>query len=279
MNRPAYNGCRWPPRTGAGGASVLGAERELLPCGAVAAGATTCRGAHRHVTKPTPRAPARTRDGTFVAGGQAAAFVRALRHNVSDLADSISPASWPDADGDLPAAAILHRGAEDVDALLAAIVARQRELGRRVRGLLMTYPEPAAGCAGAMVLVDIDTGDRYLVSQPMGSGSTACRADPRGFAQASGVLRAALHAAPDLVVSNRFGSLEAEGGGFAAELLELMAAGIPLLTVVHERFAAPWRRFSGGAALLPASADEVQRWLDLTLPAAAAGGPAGPGAR
>lgn len=163
------------------------------------------------------------------------------------------------------AAAIVHRGDADVDALLAAVAQRLRERGRRVHGLLMTYPEPAAGCAGPMVLVDIVSGTPYEVSQPMGSGSTACRADPQGFARASAVLRAALSAAPDLVICNRFGSLEAEGDGFAAELLELMAAGLPLLTAVHERFLPQWQRFSGGAAVLAASPDAVQAWLDAAL--------------
>ena len=36
------------------------------------------------------------------------------------------------------------------------------------------------------------------------------------------MLRDALGRRPDLVVCNRFGVLEAEGGGFAAELLDLL---------------------------------------------------------
>jgi len=166
------------------------------------------------------------------------------------------------------AAAVVHRVGIDADALLAQVVARQRALGRRVRGLLMTYPDPAAGCASKMVLVDIEHGTPYLVSQPMGSGSSACRGDPQGFAQASGVLRAALADAPDLVVVNRFGSLEAEGGGFVAELLELMAHGIPLLTAVNERYLPAWQHFSGGAAELPMDAAAVERWLQDTLASA-----------
>lgn len=184
--------------------------------------------------------------------------------------DPSGPSTMPathtfDADAAVPAAAILHLGTVDVDALLARAVARQRERGRRVRGLLMSYPEPAAGCAGPMVLVDIDTAARYLVSQRMGAGSTSCRADPQGFAQASGALRAALDEAPDLVVTNRFGSLEAEGGGFVAELLELMASGIPVLTAVHQRYLEAWQRFSGGAAVLSAEAATVDAWLDAAV--------------
>ena len=171
----------------------------------------------------------------------------------------------PEQELQVAAAAILQRAGSDADALLAQAAARQRALGRRVRGLLMTYPEPAAGCAGPMVLVDLHEGTRFLVSQPMGPGSGACRGDPQGFAQASGVLRAALDEAPDLVVVNRFGALEAEGGGFAAELLELLARGVPVLTAVNERHLPAWQHFSGGAAVLPAEAAAVDAWLEAAL--------------
>ena len=164
----------------------------------------------------------------------------------------------------LRVAAILDEGHADTDAdaLLARLVVRQQAAGRRVHGLLMTRPEGRGGC-GTMVLVDIATQDNYLVSQPMGSGSSSCRADPQGFARASRVLRDALAAAPapDLVVCNRFGGLEAEGGGFRDELLALMLRGVPLLTVVATRHLPAWQQFSGLATVLPADEAEVQDWL------------------
>lgn len=165
----------------------------------------------------------------------------------------------------LRAAAIVDEGVSgvDVDALLAAVARRQRQAGRRVRGLLMTYPGGREGCAGDMVLVDLDTEAGYLVSQGLGADSTACRADPQGFARASEVLRRAAGEAPDLVICNRFGRLEAEGGGFRAELLELMAHDRPLLTAVAARYLDAWRRFTGGAAAeLPADAAAVEAWVE-----------------
>jgi hypothetical protein len=159
------------------------------------------------------------------------------------------------------AAAILDDGQQDVDALLAQVARSQQQAGRRLRGLLMTHPEGREGCAAPMVLVDLHSRDEYLVSQPLGSGSTACRADVQGFASASQVLRDALQARPDLVISNRFGGLEAEGGGFAAELLELMALGVPVLTVVASRHLQAWQKFTGTGVVLPADATAVTVWL------------------
>ncbi|MCA0242696.1 MAG: DUF2478 domain-containing protein [Proteobacteria bacterium] len=163
------------------------------------------------------------------------------------------------------AAAILDDGAVDADALLAAVACQQRRAGRRVRGLVMTHPDDACGCAEAMVLVDLETLDEYLVSQPLGSAAVGCRADPQGFARASQVLRRAADETPDLVISNRFGNQEAEGRGFRAELLEILALGLPLLTVVTSRHLDAWRQFSGGAAVLPARPDAIAAWLRTTL--------------
>jgi hypothetical protein len=175
--------------------------------------------------------------------------------------DTPSPAGAAD-DEPLPAAAVLADGRIDVDALLAEIARSRRAAGERVRGLLMTPRGEDADCSLDMVLVDVDTRDAYLVSQRLGAGATSCRADPQGFARASRVLRDARAARPDWVVCNRFGGLEAQGGGFTAELLELMADGIPLLTAVTPQHRDAWARFSGGAPLLPAEAAAIHAWLD-----------------
>jgi hypothetical protein len=169
------------------------------------------------------------------------------------------------------AAALLDDGSVDIDALMAGLVADWRSAGLDVRGLLMTRPDGDRSCLGDMVLVDVSTGEGYLVSQALGAGAASCRADPQGFARASRVLHEACDAAPDLVVCNRFGGLEAGGGGFTAELLALMAAGIPVLTAVASRHAEAWQRFTGGAPLLPAESGAARAWVDAALSARATG--------
>lgn len=163
------------------------------------------------------------------------------------------------------AAAILDDGSGDIDTRLMNFAIQQQQAGLRVRGLTMRRSAGAAGCKADMVLVDIATQDEYLVSQPLGQGSSACRADTQGFARASEVLRDALIQTPDLVICNRFGGLESEGGGFAAELLDIMASGIPLLTMVSPARLNAWLRFSGQATVLSAAPADWQIWLDATL--------------
>lgn len=171
-------------------------------------------------------------------------------------------------DRDTPrAAAILVDGPADVDALLAEVTQACQAEGVRLRGLLMHREQVGQGCATEMIMVDVHTRARYPVSQPLGQGATGCRADPDGFARAGRVLHEARAEAAELVICNRFGSLEAEGGGFAEELLALMADGIPVLTAVSPRHQDAWARFTGGAPVLPAEPEAVQRWLKKIRPA------------
>lgn len=162
-------------------------------------------------------------------------------------------------------AAIGHDGRIDIDELIVVFADQQRRAGRKVLGLVMKHRDRGDGCKAAMVLTDIDTGEEYLVSQALGSDSASCSADPQGFARASRVLRDALDRTPDLVVCNRFGSLEATNGGFVAELLALLERGIPVLTVVAPAHVDAWQRFIGEAPLLPVDPVAWAAWFDAVL--------------
>lgn len=164
------------------------------------------------------------------------------------------------------AAAILDEGDGAVDMLLAEIACELRRSGRTVRGLVTKPPEDGGGCHSARILLDIETWDEHLISQNLGGGSIACNADPQGFAQASRVLRDALHPTTDLVICNRFGGMEANGGGFAAELLALMAEGKPVLTLVARRYLEAWARFTGGAPVLTSDRDAWMGWIEQVVP-------------
>lgn len=163
-----------------------------------------------------------------------------------------------------PIAAIVHGERGSVDALLADFAFSLARSGVRVRGLVQ---QSQGGSKAGTQLVDLLTGDRYPLFQNLGSASTACSIDPGSIATASTVLRQALTAQPDLVVVNRFGGLEANGGGFAAEMLALMADGVPLVTVVADEYQLDWRFFTGRAGVeLPPREEALRAWF-AALPA------------
>lgn len=163
-------------------------------------------------------------------------------------------------------AAIVHDSNSEPDALLAAFAAQQLAAGHRVRGLVHLPHEPTAN-GKRMVLMDVnDPLSRYPISQALGPAACGCNLDPRGIADASGVLRRALQEPAELAIANRFGTLESTGQGMTDELLALMMAGIPLLTAVKPAYLEAWREFTGGMAV-ELSADEatLQQWWAACL--------------
>jgi len=179
----------------------------------------------------------------------------------------------------LPIAAIVHAGKHTTDRTLLGFVDDLRGQGWVVRGLvsgqacvqLAAAPAQAAPSPRHCTLRtvrDLHTGKVYPISQNLGQGSSACCLDVGALLAAASVLHRARHAAPDLVVVNRFGILEADGGGFAQEMLGLMADGIPMLTVVSETYLPVWRTFTGGLAQeLGVDRPSLHAWAN-TLPAA-----------
>lgn len=160
----------------------------------------------------------------------------------------------------LPIAAIVHADHADTDRLLAKFVDGLRHAGLRIHGLVQ---ERAANAdKTSTMLVDQHSGQRYPLFQNLGSGSTSCCVDAGSIAAASVAMRRAVEARPDLCVANRFGGLEAQGGGLAAEMLNVAAAGIPLLTIVSNDYLRAWRAFTGdsGTELQP-SIEAMYLWF------------------
>lgn len=162
----------------------------------------------------------------------------------------------------LPVAAIVHTDDDSADGLLVDFARDLLERGWRVQGVVQTDAGCLDGCAPEMILTDLDDGNRFVISQYLGSGSDSCSVDPAGIAAASVALRRGLAERADLVIANRFGKLEMAGGGFTAEMLQLMASGVPFLTVVAHRFLDDWRHFTGNAATeLPPQREAVEAWF------------------
>jgi nucleoside-triphosphatase THEP1 len=141
-------------------------------------------------------------------------------------------------------------------ALLASLARDLAAQGVAVKGLIQ---KPGGR------LVDVASGQSFPILQNLGKGSKSCRIDPRGVAEASESLRAAIRQGADLVVVNRFGKLEAHGQGLAAEMLAVMAAGIPLLTTLDLANLARWLDFTGGlgTVLAPERAVIEAWWAGL----------------
>jgi hypothetical protein len=157
-------------------------------------------------------------------------------------------------------AAIVPPPGTRVDGILGEFITKLQARGLRVRGLLQEACPESWGCKFS--LSDIETGQRYPISQNLGSQSTACSLDAAGIADATQVMRRIAAEGADLAVFNRFSGLEAEGEGFAAEMLQVMSQGIPVITIVQSPNLPAWRHFTGGMACeLSPDLAGLERWF------------------
>lgn len=157
--------------------------------------------------------------------------------------------------------AVIYGGGVNANAMLEYFARQQAARGYRVLGLIQRRAESHRPCAGDVILYDLSGDESFLISQRLGEGSSCCSVDPAGLAEAGIILRRALETPPDLLVVNKFGKLEAGGGGFMDEIAQAAGMGIPVLTSVHEHRLDHWQEFAGdlGAAIAPRP-DAIARW-------------------
>lgn len=150
----------------------------------------------------------------------------------------------------------------DVEELLARFADSLRGQGVAVGGLLQCSSREANG-RPRMEMIDIASGETILISQNLGGKSSACCVDLTGVADASGYLRRAIAARPDLLIINKFSGLEAKGAGLRAEFLDALASGLPVLTGLSERNRAAFEEMAQGmGAYLDATDQALADWWD-----------------
>jgi uncharacterized protein (DUF4213/DUF364 family) len=142
--------------------------------------------------------------------------------------------------------AIVYGPDHPPEKLLADFAAELAARGFRVGGLTQETRSGDDGCKCRMEVTELDTGRRLSLSQDLGDGSSSCSLDPAALAEASGALRRAVAAGVDLLFVNKFSKAEKAGRGLAAEMLDAMVAGVPLLTAIPGVFIEDWVRFTGG---------------------------------
>lgn len=93
-------------------------------------------------------------------------------------------------------------------------------------------------------------GDVLRISEDRGRHARGCRLDPRGMADAVQRVDSVLdQGAAAVVLINKFGKQEAEGGGFREVIGRALVAGIPVLTTVSPGNLPAFLAFADGLAV------------------------------
>jgi nucleoside-triphosphatase THEP1 len=147
-----------------------------------------------------------------------------------------------------PIVAILYSDGREVDPVIRRIADRLQAEGWSCAGFVQReLPRPDRSRCD-MILEDLVTGVSVVISQDRGPGARGCRLDLSELLRAATLVRAALAEGPDLLIVNKFGKSEGEGGGFRPLIAEAVERGVPVLVAVPWRNIDSWRRFAADLA-------------------------------
>lgn len=114
------------------------------------------------------------------------------------------------------------------DRLLEAVVRYFQNKGFRVAGVIQHDLAREGRSRCDMSLEELITGARIALSEDRGEGASGCRIDQQGLVEAAALIEDSLEAGKvDLLVINKFGKVESEGGGFRDVIAKAAMLGIP----------------------------------------------------
>lgn len=158
-------------------------------------------------------------------------------------------------------AAVVYEAGFQIDDFLSRAADLLRADHINLGGALQENTRGGAGLCSAMTLVDLMTQSRFAISQDLGSQAEGCRLDARGLTEIGVLLDRALDQDVELLLLNRFGTAEAEGGGLRSVFARAIETGISVVTAVRPPYLEAWSEFHGGLAVnLPPDLGVVLAW-------------------
>ena len=161
-----------------------------------------------------------------------------------------------------PILAIVYDDGPAADRLIAEIGYRLRLSGVAVAGLVQhnEYVRDRSKCD--MKLEELGSGAILQISEYRGEGSRGCRLDLGALYDATALLLASIERRPAILILNKFGKVEAEGGGLREVLAKAIDYEIPLMVGVPLRNLEPWRAFAGDLSLeIKQGEASIDPWL------------------
>nr|WP_114389295.1 DUF2478 domain-containing protein [Notoacmeibacter marinus] len=149
-----------------------------------------------------------------------------------------------------------------VNAVLSNVALYLEQRSWRLAGLVQSDVDRPDRRHADMHVRVLPNGETFRISQDLGSNSRGCRLDTASLEAAVGIVTETMSGDIDLLIVNKFGKQEAQGGGFHALIGEAVLRGIPVLTAVNNLNRAAFDDFSGGLAHeLSAVEEEILGWL------------------
>ncbi len=168
-------------------------------------------------------------------------------------------------------AALVYADGIYPDRAIAQAIEPLRERGVALAGALQLESTDLPGRHPCdMLLQDLSSGEVTAIAEHRGSEARGCRLDVSLLTELAEAVASSLYnEEPRLLVVNKFGKIEADGGGLRGAIAEAVDRGIPVLVGVPARNLDRWRAFVGPLAVeLPVEPSVIADWLgSLGLPA------------
>lgn len=165
---------------------------------------------------------------------------------------------------DVLVAALVYADGIYPDRVIARAIEPLRERGVALAGALQLESTGLEGRHPCdIVLQDLSTGDVTAIAEHRGREARGCRLDVGLLTDLAEAVASSLRLEqPRLLVVNKFGKIEADGGGLRGAIAEAVSKGIPVLVGVPARNLDRWRAFAGPLAVeLPADSSAIAEWL------------------
>ncbi len=166
---------------------------------------------------------------------------------------------------DLLIAALVYADGVYPDRAIARAIEPLRERGVAMAGAIQLEPaDPPGRHPCDLLLEDLASGEVTAIAEHRGKEARGCRLDVGVLTEVAETVVASLRAnAPRLLIVNKFGKIEADGGGLCGAIAEAVDLGIPVLVGVPVRNLDCWRAFAGLLAIeLPPEPSAITRWLE-----------------
>ncbi len=158
--------------------------------------------------------------------------------------------------------ALVYTDGEAASSYIADLGYRLREGGSSVAGIVQYKASLPRQSRCAIEVEELTSRFVLQLSEEEADKPFGCRIDPEALAEAAALITAALRKNPDVVIFNKFGRLEAEGGGLGETIAEAIQLGTPLIAGVPRRNLAPWRAFTKGLAEeISIGSSRLYQWL------------------
>ncbi|MEG3618800.1 DUF2478 domain-containing protein [Magnetovibrio sp. PR-2] len=162
---------------------------------------------------------------------------------------------------------VVYERGEPIRDVMKGFVDSLQAQGLNVHGILQEQPGdidvPAESCG--VDAIDINTRDKVELVRPTQYelDNKICSLDLSRLAEAAQILRRAIAEGADIVVVEKFGKHEKDGGGISDDLMAVIAEPIPTVVSVPKNELKSWNAFTGGMDVqLTCDLQALQSWWE-----------------